>query len=87
MLNILRFYDYAIFPVFGLGLLVAFLIGFVMVAPRSQLKIYTRRVLEWFWTVVPMFILIFLGYPSILLLYASREVNRPLLTFKAVGHQ
>ena len=43
--------------------------------------------LELFWTVVPSFILLAIGFPSIRLLYILDEVNSPLVTFKTLGHQ
>nr|UIR97927.1 cytochrome c oxidase subunit 2 [Cyphoderus sp.] len=43
--------------------------------------------LELFWTVTPSFILIFIGLPSIRLLYMLDEVYKPSLTLKTVGHQ
>nr|YP_010265402.1 cytochrome c oxidase subunit II [Cyphoderus aff. similis]UIR97914.1 cytochrome c oxidase subunit 2 [Cyphoderus aff. similis] len=43
--------------------------------------------LELFWTVTPSFILIFIGLPSIRLLYMLDEVYKPSLTIKTIGHQ
>lgn len=43
--------------------------------------------LELFWTIVPTFALIFIGIPSIRLLYILDEVYNPLLTLKVIGHQ
>lgn len=48
-----------------------------------------RKVLEWVWTCLPAFILLFLLYPSLVLLYCYDRpyITRPYLTFKAIGHQ
>jgi cytochrome c oxidase subunit 2 len=43
--------------------------------------------LELFWTIVPRFILIFIGLPSIRLLYLIDEVFSPSITIKTIGHQ
>jgi len=43
--------------------------------------------LELFWTIIPAFILIFIGLPSIKLLYLLDEVFHPSLTIKTLGHQ
>jgi len=43
--------------------------------------------LELFWTIAPTFILIFIGIPSIRLLYILDEVFNPLVTIKIIGHQ
>nr|UBQ34401.1 cytochrome oxidase subunit 2 [Homidia koreana] len=43
--------------------------------------------LELFWTIVPSFVLIFIGLPSIRLLYLLDEVYKPAITLKTIGHQ
>nr|YP_010502031.1 cytochrome c oxidase subunit II [Tomocerus caputiviolaceus]UXC95407.1 cytochrome c oxidase subunit II [Tomocerus caputiviolaceus] len=43
--------------------------------------------LELFWTISPAFILIFIGVPSIKLLYLLDEVFKPSITIKSMGHQ
>nr|YP_001798495.1 cytochrome c oxidase subunit II [Friesea antarctica]ABS57593.1 cytochrome c oxidase subunit II [Friesea antarctica] len=43
--------------------------------------------LELFWTITPTFILIFIGMPSIRLLYLLDEVFNPMMTIKIMGHQ
>lgn len=43
--------------------------------------------LELFWTIVPRFVLIFIGLPSIRLLYLIDETYKPFLTIKTIGHQ
>jgi len=43
--------------------------------------------LELFWTISPTFILIFIGIPSIRLLYLIDEVYSPTITIKTIGHQ
>lgn len=43
--------------------------------------------LELFWTITPTFVLIFIGMPSIRLLYLLDEVYTPSITIKTIGHQ
>jgi len=43
--------------------------------------------LELFWTIVPAVILLFIGFPSIRLLYLLDEIYNPLITIKTIGHQ
>jgi len=52
-----------------------------------DLHILESQGLELFWTIVPRFILIFIGLPSIRLLYLLDEVFNPSITIKAIGHQ
>jgi len=52
-----------------------------------DIYILESQSLELFWTVVPAFILIFIGLPSIRLLYILDEVYKPGITIKTIGHQ
>ena len=56
---------------------------------NKNLNIYIleSQSLELFWTVVPAVILLFIGFPSIRLLYLLDEIYNPLITLKTVGHQ
>jgi len=43
--------------------------------------------IEYFWTSIPAFLLIFLAFPSIKILYITEEYVSPALTIKITGHQ
>lgn len=43
--------------------------------------------LEFFWTILPTFVLVAIAIPSIILLYSSDEVIQPTVTVKAIGSQ
>ena len=43
--------------------------------------------LETVWTVIPMFILLIMAFPSLYLLYLIEDISKPSLTVKVVGHQ
>jgi len=43
--------------------------------------------IEYFWTSIPAFLLIFLAFPSIKILYITEEYFSPALTIKISGHQ
>lgn len=45
------------------------------------------QLIEIIWTIVPIFFLIFMAFPSLKILYLTDEINRPIFTFKAIGHQ
>ena len=54
--------------------------------PSYRLFIDSQDV-EYSWTILPCLILIFIGFPSLRLLYIVDEVGQPLFTLKAIGHQ
>ena len=43
--------------------------------------------IETIWTILPAVVLVFLALPSLRLLYLLDEVNDPVLSLKAIGHQ
>jgi cytochrome c oxidase subunit 2 len=61
--------------------------GYVSVSPHRDKYTVDSHILETVWTVVPMFILLFIAFPSLYLLYLIEEVSKPSLSVKVVGHQ
>ena len=45
------------------------------------------QIIELIWTILPAIILILIALPSLRLLYILDEINNPLITVKAIGHQ
>nr|QNJ33262.1 cytochrome c oxidase subunit II [Toxeutes macleayi] len=45
------------------------------------------QLIETVWTILPAVTLIFIALPSLRLLYMMDEINNPLITVKAIGHQ
>nr|QGA73992.1 cytochrome c oxidase subunit 2 [Cryptocephalus flavolimbatus] len=45
------------------------------------------QLIEIVWTILPAITLIFIAIPSLRLIYMMDEINNPLITIKAVGHQ
>lgn len=50
-------------------------------------KLWSSKVLEFVWTVLPVVILVYIGYPSLVLLYSLEERINPELVVKVIGHQ
>jgi heme/copper-type cytochrome/quinol oxidase subunit 2 len=49
--------------------------------------VFENHELEFFWTLMPSFVLILLAIPSIKVMYFSEEFYLPVLSFKSTGHQ
>nr|AEH21215.1 cytochrome c oxidase subunit II [Himacerus apterus] len=45
------------------------------------------QVIELMWTIMPAITLVFIALPSLRILYLMDEINNPLITVKAIGHQ
>ena len=52
-----------------------------------ELKTYEAPILEFIWTAIPGFILVFIGIPSLSILYGFESIENPDLTVKITGHQ
>lgn len=52
----------------------------------NNLNLESHKI-EIFWTILPSFILIFIGVPSIKTLYLIEENSLPILTIKTIGYQ
>lgn len=81
------FHDYMIVILILIMTFVTYMFGYVSVRPHIDKYTVDSHVLETVWTVVPMFILLFMAFPSLYLLYLIEEVSKPSLSVKVVGHQ
>lgn len=81
------FHDYMMSILLLIMVFVTYL--FLVVISNSRIDKVTMEshFLETVWTVVPMFILLFMAFPSLYLLYLMEDVSNPSLTVKVVGHQ
>jgi cytochrome c oxidase subunit 2 len=81
------FHDYMIVILILIITFVTYMFGYVSVSPYIDKYTVDSHILETVWTVVPMFILLFIAFPSLYLLYLIEEVSKPSLSVKVVGHQ
>jgi len=72
-------------------ILIITIVGFNLIStclnPNLDQYILESQGLELFWTITPSFVLIFIGLPSIRLLYLLDESFKPAITLKTIGHQ
>lgn len=55
---------------------------------KSGLYKFTHNtIVEIIWTIIPSLILVFIGIPSFILLYAMDEIIKPDIIIKCIGHQ
>ena len=72
-------------------ILVVIFVGGILVSLSRRgwisLGFYERPLLEFIWTVVPGFILVLIGVPSLSILYGFEQVDQPDFSIKITGHQ
>lgn len=81
------FHDYIIIILTIIIIFVSYI--FLYIISISRLDKYTvdSHVLETIWTLIPIFILCFMAFPSLYLLYLMEDASSPSLTVKVIGHQ
>nr|YP_636961.1 cytochrome c oxidase subunit II [Aptocyclus ventricosus]BAC23660.1 cytochrome c oxidase subunit II [Aptocyclus ventricosus] len=87
MEELLHFHDHALMIVFLISTLVLYIIVAMVSTKLTNKFILDSQEIEIIWTVLPAIILILIALPSLRILYLMEEINSPLLTIKAVGHQ
>ena len=85
--ELVLFHDYIMFIL----TIILFVVGWLIVKALVNKNYYKFLVdgttIEFVWTMIPAVVLIFIAFPSLLLLYTMDEIIEPSLTIKAVGHQ
>lgn len=85
--QLIFFHDHALTILILIITIVGFNLFSTIFSNNIDQYILESQGLELFWTIVPRFILIFIGLPSIRLLYLLDEVYNPSITIKTIGHQ
>lgn len=84
---IIFFHDFTIIIITLITIIIFYIItsfSFNKLINRNLLQGHT---IELIWTIIPIFILIFIAIPSIKILYLTDEINSSNLTIKSIGHQ
>ncbi|YP_010373121.1 cytochrome c oxidase subunit II (mitochondrion) [Pseudoliparis swirei] len=87
MEELLHFHDHTLMVVFLISTLVLYIIVAMVSTKLTNKFILDSQEIEIIWTILPAIILILIALPSLRILYLMEEINSPLLTIKAVGHQ
>jgi cytochrome c oxidase subunit 2 len=85
--QLIFFHDHVMLVLVLIVSLVLYVIGVLGVNKLLNRYLYEGQEIELVWTVLPALMLVFIGFPSLRLLYLLDEVNLPLVTLKVVGHQ
>nr|YP_010586435.1 cytochrome c oxidase subunit II [Oxyethira ecornuta]UZZ44236.1 cytochrome c oxidase subunit II [Oxyethira ecornuta] len=87
MEQMIFFHDHIMIIIMMITILIVYFMSFLMKNNKINQFITNNQNLETIWTVAPSFFLIFIGFPSLQLLYLIDEINNPLITLKTLGHQ
>nr|YP_009184390.1 cytochrome c oxidase subunit II [Dasypus pilosus]ALO62452.1 cytochrome c oxidase subunit II [Dasypus pilosus] len=87
MEELLHFHDHTLMIVFLICSLVLYIITLMLTTKLTHTSTMDAQEVETVWTILPAVILILIALPSLRILYMMDEINNPLLTIKAMGHQ
>nr|YP_010610852.1 cytochrome c oxidase subunit II [Sahlbergotettix salicicola]WAP91673.1 cytochrome c oxidase subunit II [Sahlbergotettix salicicola] len=87
MEQLIMFHDHAMMIIIMITTTVFYMMVSMMVNKFTNRFLLEGQFIELIWTIIPAIMLIFIALPSLKILYLLEEVNNPLITIKAIGHQ
>nr|YP_010277787.1 cytochrome c oxidase subunit II [Chelonus formosanus]UDP58212.1 cytochrome c oxidase subunit 2 [Chelonus formosanus]UHY94328.1 cytochrome c oxidase subunit II [Chelonus formosanus] len=81
------FHDFLMMILLMIIVLVMYMFMMILFNKLINLKILHNQFIEIIWTIIPMFILMYMVLPSLKILYLLEEVVSPYITLKVLGHQ
>nr|AUB29950.1 cytochrome c oxidase subunit 2 [Neoceratitis asiatica] len=81
------FHDHALMILVMITTLVGYLMFMLFFNTYTNRNLLHGQTIEMIWTILPAIVLLFIALPSLRLLYLLDEINEPLITLKAIGHQ
>nr|YP_006576019.1 cytochrome c oxidase subunit II [Sphenophorus sp. BYU-CO246]ACZ58546.1 cytochrome c oxidase subunit II [Sphenophorus sp. BYU-CO246] len=87
MEQLMMFHDHTLLILIIITTLVSQMLISMFFNKFSYRYLLEGQIIELIWTILPAIILILIALPSLRLLYILDEINNPLITVKAIGHQ
>nr|QWK41503.1 cytochrome c oxidase subunit 2 [Fopius arisanus] len=82
-----EFHDFILMILFIIMMFILYIILWFFFNSFINKNILHNQFIEIIWTIIPMFILIFMVIPSLKILYMIEEMVNPYLSLKIIGHQ
>nr|ATC73048.1 cytochrome c oxidase subunit II [Cuerna sp. EMHAU-2015-Zz052311] len=87
MEQLIMFHDHTMMIIMMITMIVSYMMISLMMNKYINRFLLEGQMIELIWTILPAFLLIFIALPSLRILYLLEEINNPLVTIKAIGHQ
>lgn len=81
------FHDFSISILFSIFIFLVLIIGSGVKFKILDLNLIENQLVETIWTVLPIFLLVFIAFPSLRLLYLIEEIFYSDLRIKVIGYQ
>nr|YP_004021525.1 cytochrome c oxidase subunit II [Megacrania alpheus adan]BAJ24584.1 cytochrome c oxidase subunit II [Megacrania alpheus adan] len=87
MENMNFFHDHIMMILMMIVTTVSYIMIMLTLNKQTDRNMLEGQLIELIWTITPAMTLFFIATPSLRLLYLMDEINNPMMTMKAVGHQ
>nr|ATD12218.1 cytochrome c oxidase subunit II [Dryadomorpha sp. EMHAU-2015-Zz060407] len=87
MEQLIMFHDHTMMILTMITMMVLYMIATMSFNKLVNRMLLEGQLIELIWTLMPAVLLIMIAMPSLKTLYLLEEINKPLITFKAIGHQ
>lgn len=85
--QLIIFHDHTIIVLTMITITVIYIISSLIFNKLINRVLLEGQLIELIWTLIPAILLIVIALPSLKILYLLEEINKPLITLKAIGHQ
>nr|YP_009136185.1 cytochrome c oxidase subunit II [Nephotettix cincticeps]AKC91090.1 cytochrome c oxidase subunit II [Nephotettix cincticeps] len=87
MEQLIMFHDHTMMILIMITTTVIYMMVSLMMSKINNRMLLEGQMIELIWTIMPALLLIIIALPSLKILYMLDEMNKPLITLKAIGHQ
>nr|YP_009255548.1 cytochrome c oxidase subunit II [Creontiades dilutus]AND82400.1 cytochrome c oxidase subunit 2 [Creontiades dilutus] len=87
MEQLIFFHDHTMMILSMITIMVSYMMLTTMYNKYINRFLLEGQTIELLWTMLPAITLLFIALPSLKILYLMDEINNPMLTIKAIGHQ
>nr|YP_009917421.1 cytochrome c oxidase subunit II [Nabis ferus]QLF99788.1 cytochrome c oxidase subunit 2 [Nabis ferus] len=87
MEQLIFFHDHTMMILLMITVLVTYMMMSLFSNKYINRTLLEGQTIELVWTIMPAITLVFIALPSLRILYLMDEINNPMMTIKAIGHQ
>nr|YP_009472910.1 cytochrome c oxidase subunit II [Nabicula flavomarginata]AST10127.1 cytochrome c oxidase subunit II [Nabicula flavomarginata] len=87
MEQLIFFHDHTMMILLMITVLVTYMMLSLFKNKYINRTLLEGQTIELLWTIMPAVTLVFIALPSLRILYLMDEINNPMVTIKAIGHQ
>nr|ARA91003.1 cytochrome c oxidase subunit II [Hishimonoides recurvatis] len=87
MEQLIMFHDHTMMIIIMITITVMYMMMSLYMSKLGNRMLLEGQMIELIWTLMPALLLVIIALPSLKILYLLEEINKPLITFKAIGHQ